>query len=102
MDGFMNFRNRLLALVLGRGELRTSDEIFAAARRLMADLRAAGFDAAAEEVQEGFSGLNGLTDGWACFLEHLEKAEGLLPAGIEDLRRGMRALIRAARYAVYR
>lgn len=60
-----------------------------------------GFSAAAE-LEEGLSGLNGLTDGWAYFLEHLEKADKALPAGAGELRRELQAVIGAARRAVHR
>ena len=100
-QGIYNFKNRLLALLGGRGPLRSGEEVFAAARRLVGELRAAGWAGAAAEVQEGFSGLNGLTDGWAYFLEHLEKADKALPAEAGGLRKELRAVIRAARYAVY-
>lgn len=99
---FRNFKNRLLALLGGRLAFRSSDEIFAATRRLITALRAAGCAAAAAELEEGLSGLNGLTDGWAYFLEHLEKTDAALPAEAGELRKELQAIIRTARYAVYR
>lgn len=100
-QGFRNFKNRLLVLLAGRRAFRSSDETCAAARRLLGALSSAGFAGAAAEVEEGLAGLNGLTDGWACFLEHLEKANGSLPADAKELRRELLPIIRAARYAVW-
>jgi len=49
------------------------DELFQAVRDLMAALEAKGHAAAAAELREGFSCLNGLTDGWAMFLDSIER-----------------------------
>ena len=42
---------------------------------LLTRLDAGGHAEAAAELRRGFSCLNGLTDGWALFLESIEKVE---------------------------
>lgn len=85
-----------------RPKFGNSEEFFAAVEALTAALNAAGCGASAVSVKKGYGCLNGLTDGWALFLEHLEKAEDELPpqAPPED-RKKLRELASAARYAVY-
>ena len=86
----------------GKPGFRSSHEVFEASQRLVSALRAGGCPEGAAIVEEGLSGVNGLTDGWAFFLARLEKADGLLPDSAIELRKGLRVLIAAARYAVYR
>ncbi|MBI5835104.1 MAG: hypothetical protein HZB16_22595 [Armatimonadetes bacterium] len=50
----------------------TVEELFEAARALVARLEACGQRDAASELQSGFGCLNGLTDGWAKFLEAID------------------------------
>jgi hypothetical protein len=50
----------------------SADECFDEVRALIVDLERAGRTAAAAELREGLGCLNGLTDGWALFLEAVE------------------------------
>lgn len=96
-------KGRLLALLGVRGPFRSSGELFAAVDRLVCALEDGRYNAAASSVRRGFSCLNGLTDGWAGFLDGLERAEAELPASAgPGLRKDLGDLIAAARYAVYR
>jgi len=52
---------------------QSADELFAATRDLVARLEREGHDAAAAELLRGYDCLNGLTDGWAQFLESLDR-----------------------------
>ncbi len=52
---------------------RSSEELFAATRALVRRLELAGLEEAAAELAEGYACLNGLTDGWALFLESIER-----------------------------
>jgi len=52
------------------------DEYFDEVRTLVADLAHSGHAAAAADLREGFGCLNGLTDGWALFLEAVEAVAG--------------------------
>lgn len=54
----------------------SADEYFAEVRALIADLGHSGRGGAAAELREGFGCLNGLTDGWALFLEAVEAVAG--------------------------
>jgi len=72
-------------------------------RGLIAKLEVGGHRTAAVELRDGFSCLNGLTDGWALFLEAIEKvcsthAEAFAP----DEREALDSIRAAARTAVYR
>jgi hypothetical protein len=72
----------------------TSNEaLFDAVRGLIKQMKAAGQVRAAEELEDGMSCLNGLTDGWGLFLESIDKARkmsgGLAAsqkATLEDIR----------------
>lgn len=51
----------------------SSEAFFASVRALIAQLEQAGLAQAAADLRNGFGCLNGLTDGWALFMESLEK-----------------------------
>jgi len=52
---------------------RSNEEFFQAVADLMAKLEAGGHVQAAAELREGLGCLNGLTDGWALFLDSIQK-----------------------------
>lgn len=86
-----------------RGPFRGNGEVFAAVDRLICALEDGRHNDAASSVRRGFAALNGLADGWEEFLAGLEKAEEQLPPGAGGrLRRDLKDLLAAARYAVYR
>lgn len=55
-------------------EYRSNEELFDAIKLLQKELAATGSQEASALISEGMSGLNGLTDGWAYLLEHLNVA----------------------------
>jgi hypothetical protein len=82
---------------------RSNDEFFQAVRDLADRLRLRGHRAAAEDLAGGLACINGLTDGWALFLECVEKVEagGSREVGSEE-RKALRRIRKAARAAVHR
>jgi len=55
--------------------LESTDEFFEAVAQLTAELEMHGHADAAAELRSGFGCLNGLTDGWALFLESIDKVQ---------------------------
>ena len=55
-------------------EYRSNEDLFKAIEQLQQELSASGSQKASALISEGISGLNGLTDGWAHLLEHLNMA----------------------------
>lgn len=95
---------QLLVSVQGRSlfRFRSLEDLFAAARALIADLERSGHAEAAVTLREGFGSLNGLTDGWAALLDALEKV-GATCRGLDQRQRAaLRELRDAVRFAVYR
>lgn len=87
---------------LGQPPFASAEEYFEAARRLMTQLEHKAHDEAAAELREGFACLNGLTDGWAMFLESIEKVHAAGHGLDPDDRRTLEALLKAARATVRR
>ena len=82
---------------------RSNEEFFQAVRDLMAKLEAGGHHQAAAELREGFRCLNGLTDGWALFLESIERVQATESKRFApDDRKALEAIRAAAHAAVYR
>jgi hypothetical protein len=50
----------------------SNEEFFHEIKSLIEQLALAGQDAAAQELRQGLSSLNGLTDGWALLMESME------------------------------
>jgi uncharacterized protein YqgV (UPF0045/DUF77 family) len=79
------------------------DELFEAVRTLTEHLVASGHEDAAAELRSGFSLLNGLTDGWALFLESVEAVRTAHSATFDPAdRRALDAIRVDVRRAVYR
>lgn len=57
---------------LKMASFRSNEEFFQAVTDLVAKLNASGHTDAAVELRQGFACLNGLTDGWALFLESID------------------------------
>jgi hypothetical protein len=51
---------------------KSNTELFEAIERLSKDLASTGQEDASSLIAKGMSGLNGLTDGWAYLLDHLD------------------------------
>ena len=81
-------------------ELRSNDEFFQAVESLIAALEAGGRADAAAGLKEGRGSLNGLTDGWALFLEAIDRVQAshgkTLPRTQQQALRSIRAAVRAA------
>jgi hypothetical protein len=75
------------------------DALFEATRDLAAQMQSANHASAAAELLSGLGAVNGLTDGWALFLESVERAgsqaEALPPAQAAELS-AIRAGVRKA------
>jgi hypothetical protein len=52
---------------------KSSEEFFSALRDLIERIEKQGNAVAAQELRNGFSCLNGLTDGWALLMESISK-----------------------------
>ena len=82
---------------------RSNEEFFQAVAELIAKLEATGHADAAVELKSGFGCLNGLTDGWALFLDSIEKVQASHAKRLPPDEKKSLASIRAAvRTAVYR
>jgi len=82
---------------------RSSEDLFQAARDLIAELEAGGHPQAAATLRDGFRCLNGLTDGWALFLESIEKVRAAEAKNLaQEHRKALEAIRSAAHVAVYR
>jgi hypothetical protein len=82
---------------------RSHEELFQAVAKLLAELEGAGRADAVAELRSGLACLNGLTDGWALFLESIDKVQAGHAKALADTQRRALAAIRAAVYsAVYR
>jgi len=80
----------------------SSQELFEAVANLMTRLETAGHGQAATELREGQRCLNGLTDGWALFLEAIERVEATHAARFPRDEQDMLEVIRkAVKRAVY-
>lgn len=81
----------------------SADELFEAVGALIESLRRTGHGQAAAKLQQGFASLNGLTDGWALFLESIEDVQdadsrNFIPGDKQKLDR----IQKAVRAAVFR
>jgi hypothetical protein len=82
---------------------RSPEEFFQAVRALIADLEREGDPGAAATLRDGFGCLNGLTDGWALFLESVEKVRATEAKSLaQEQREALEAIRTAAHAAVYR
>lgn len=54
---------------------QSNEEYFEAVAALIGKLELGGHQQAADELRDGYRCLNGLTDGWALFLESVERVQ---------------------------
>jgi hypothetical protein len=86
-----------------RRVFQSTAEFFEFAESFMERLRSEGHTQAAVDLLDGYRCLNGLTDGWALFLEAVEKMQGAVALGLDPRDRAdLEALRAAAHKAVYR
>jgi hypothetical protein len=82
---------------------RSNEELFQAVRDLIATLEAGGHPQAAARLRDGFGCLNGLTDGWALFLEAIDAVQaGEATRFAPAHRKTLEAVRATAHAAVYR
>ena len=82
---------------------KSNDDLFRSVNDLMGRLRGAGLDAAAVEIRDGFRCLNGMTDGWALFMESLERTLGTHASTMSnDAANELRAILHTVYELVYR
>ncbi len=82
---------------------KSNNEFFDALRHLIHRIEGQGNIAAAQKLQEGFSCLNGLTDGWALLMESIDNTISENHGKIEprDMAE-LQQMLKAVRRAVYR
>jgi hypothetical protein len=82
---------------------KSNERYFKAVADLAARLDSVGDAAAAQIIRDGMACINGLTDGWAQFLDAIESVERRFGGrlGAAD-REELRAIREAAHRAVYR
>jgi len=84
-------------------KITSNEELFEAIRALQHSLLASGNDHAAREIANGFSCLNGLTDGWARLMEALEKANKIYGSAFNDgQEKDLEDILSCVKEVVYR
>ena len=82
---------------------QSNEEYFRAVDGLIARLELGGHQQAADELRDGYRCLNGLTDGWALFLEAVEMVQATRSDRFGgDDKQALEAIRAATRKAVYR
>jgi hypothetical protein len=84
-------------------DYKSNDEFFQSLRNLIDRVEKQGNTGAAQQLQEGFSCLNGLTDGWALLLESIDKTISENQSKIEasDMSE-LKDMLKVVRKVVYR
>lgn len=81
---------------------QSNDDFLQAVAALLARLADAGHTMPADELRAGFGCLNGLTDGWALFLESIERVQSTYAKRFtQDEQRALEQIRMAAHKAVY-
>jgi len=78
---------------------RSNEELFQAVRDLVAKLDGEGHRQAAARLKDGLGCLNGLTDGWALFLEAIDEVEASEATRFAPAHRKALEVLRAAAHA---
>jgi len=97
------FKRRTPVVILGDKEMLQNQDVFDFTAELASRIESSGNVRIAEEIRNGLRSNNGLTDGWALFMESLERALAassghIGPSESEDLH----DLLEFVRKAVYR
>jgi hypothetical protein len=84
-------------------DYKSNDEFFQALRDLTHRVEKQGSIGAAQQLREGFSCLNGLTDGWALLMESIDKTISENQGKIEasDMSE-LKDMLKVVRKVVYR
>ena len=84
-------------------QFATNQEFFQFIRETVLRLRTSGHSMAASRLSDGFRLMNGLTDGWADFLEVVQEVQAEFAQALPPEEREALERIRTAAYrAVYR
>jgi hypothetical protein len=82
---------------------KSNQELLQATRDLTAALEKHGNASAARELRDGMAAINGLTDGWAAFLESVQRVKAIHSSELDAGQRSLlNAIDEAAYQAVYR
>ncbi len=82
---------------------KSNDEFFQALLDLIQRVEKQGNVAAARQLREGFSCLNGLTDGWALLMESIDKTISENKGKIEAMDMSeLKDMLKVVRKVVYR
>ena len=82
---------------------RSNEEFFHAVTGLLTKLEVGGHGQAAAELRAGLGCLNGLTDGWALFLESIERVQATHSERFaRDEQTALETIRAAVHTAVYR
>ena len=82
---------------------KSNEELFQAVNDVIAKFEKNDSNSAAQELKKGLQSINGLTDGWALFLESIEHVQKNLSPNIDpNDRSNLQAIREAAYFAVYR
>ena len=81
---------------------KSSDELWASTKALITALEQGGDGTAAEELRKGMGCVNGLTDGYAQFLDSVRRVRDSKPAIGKDHRQVLESIYQTAYYAVSR
>jgi hypothetical protein len=78
---------------------RSNEEFFLAVTDLVTRLEGKGHQGAAARLRDGYASLNGLTDGWALFLESID---GVLATASREFDHADRQALKVIRAAVHK
>ena len=82
---------------------QSNDDLFKEVAVLLAGLAGEGHTGAVDELRSGFGCLNGLTDGWAQFLESIDRVRSTEAKRFtKDERQALERIRSAVRKIVYR
>ena len=83
--------------------IQSNEEFFQTVKELISKLELNGHQDAASQLRDGYSCLNGLTDGWAHFLESIDSVLANATKGFDQADRQALKVIRVAVHkTVYR
>ena len=84
-------------------DFKSNEEFFLALRDLIERIEKRGNAAAAQELRDGFSCLNGLTNGWALLMESIARTIAANPDKIESPEMSeLRDMLKVVKKIVYR
>ena len=83
--------------------IQSNEEFFQTVKELITKLELNGHQDAAAQLRDGYGCLNGLTDGWALFLESIDSVLATATEGLDQADKQALKIVRAAAHkSVYR